>query len=148
MIDIWEKWIAAFDQAVVTDDWSEAGPFLSDDVVYVVAGTPFGCELRGRDRVIAGLGKSLDNFDRRFKTRGWEAVDLRLWADQAVTCLAKGTYTMDGKPTLTFAAKGSWFFRGGKITLMTDNYDLSEINARRALEWLAVHGKNLDASYT
>jgi hypothetical protein len=148
MIEVWEKWIAAFDRAFVTDDWEDARAFLTDDVVYVVAGAPFGCELRGRDRVIAGFRKSLNGFDRKFETRQWEAVDLRIWADQAVTCLAKGTYTLAGKPSLTFAAKGSWFFRDRKISLMTDIYDIAEINAVRALEWLSKHGNDLDASYT
>jgi hypothetical protein len=148
MIETWEKWIATFDRAFETDRWDEARSFLTDDVVYIVAGAPFGCELRGREQVIAGFRKSLDNFDRRFDTRHWEAVDLRAWADQAVTCLAKGSYVRTGKPLLTFAAKGSWFFREGKISLMTDVYDISEVHAQRALEWLAVHGKDLDASYT
>jgi hypothetical protein len=148
MIETWEKWIAAFDRAFETDRWDEARSFLTEDVVYVVAGVPFGCELRGREEVIAGFRKSLDNFDRRFDKRYWEAVDLRVWADQSVTCLAKGSYTLAGKPPLTFAAKGSWFFRGENICLMTDIYDISEVHASRALEWLAVHGQDLDASYS
>ncbi|MEO1407536.1 MAG: nuclear transport factor 2 family protein [Pseudomonadota bacterium] len=148
MIETWKQWIEAFDRAFETRDWTAARNFLTEDVVYVVAGAPFACELRGRDQVIEGFQKSLTNFDQKFTTRHWEPVDLHVWADQAVTCLAKGAYTLNGKPPITFAAKGSWFFRDDKICLMTDIYDLSEINSIKTLEWLATHGSNMNPSYT
>ncbi|MEM8772279.1 MAG: hypothetical protein AAGD92_11570 [Pseudomonadota bacterium] len=147
MIEIWNRWIAAFDKAFTTDDWTDAKGFLTDDVAYVVAGVPFACELRGRDQVIAGFRKSLENFDRKFDSRLWEAVDLKVWADHAVTGLAKGRYEINGKPPITFSARSAWFFRGEQISLMTDIYDANEINAMKTLEWLALHGADMDASY-
>lgn len=147
MLETWKNWIAAFDQAFETDDWDDARRFLTPDVVYIVAGVPFACELRGRDAVIAGFQKSLTNFDRKFDRRGWEAVDVKVWADHAITGLAKGDYTLDGKPPITFSARSAWHFRDGQISLMTDIYDLNEVNAMQALEWLAKHGDGMDASY-
>ncbi|MEO0884110.1 MAG: nuclear transport factor 2 family protein [Pseudomonadota bacterium] len=147
MLETWNTWIAAFDRAFETGDWSNAQNFLTDDVVYIVAGVPFACELRGRDEVIAGFRKSLENFDRKFDSRNWEAVDLKVWADHAVTGLAKGRYELNGKPPITFAARSAWFFRGGKISLMTDIYDVAEVNAMNTLQWLAEHGTDMDASY-
>lgn len=147
MLETWEHWIAAFNEACETDDWTFAPRFLTEDVVYVVAGAPFACELRGRDAVVAGFRKSVTNFDRKFDRRNWEAVDLKVWSDHAVTALAKGDYVSGDKPPITFSAKSAWFFREGKISLMTDIYDLSEVNAMRALEWLARHGAEMDARY-
>ena len=147
MIDIWKNWIAAFERAYETDDWSEASDCLTDDVVYLVAGVPFACELRGRDKVISGFRKSLKNFDRKFDQRRWEAVDVHVWADQAVTGLAKGDYVLGDKPPITFSARSAWYVRDDKISLMTDLYDVAEVNAARTLAWLVEHGDGLDASY-
>ena len=147
MLETWRSWIAAFDRAYETDDWTEAQNYLTDDVVYSVAGVPFACELRGRENVLAGFRKSLTNFDRKFDRRDWEAVDLKVWSDHAVTAFAKGNYTLGAKPPITFAAKSAWFFRDGKISLMTDIYDVTEVNAAQTLDWLAMHGEGIDASY-
>lgn len=147
MIETWQNWIAAFDLAFETDDWTEAQTYLTEDVVYVVAGVPFACDLRGRNAVIGGFRKSLENFDRKFDSRRWEAVDLKVWANHAITGLAKGRYELRGKPPITFAARSAWFFRGTQISLMTDIYDITEVNSMRTLEWLAQHGGDMDASY-
>lgn len=147
MLDLWRGWITNFDNAVVTDDWEFAEEFLAEDVVYVVAGAPFGCELRGRENVVAGFKRSLTNFDRKFDERRWEAVNINLWNHQAITCLAKGDYLMEGKPPITFAAHGQWFFRDQKICLMTDLYDLNEVNTIETLGWLDKYGDDLDPNY-
>lgn len=147
MIGIWKDWIAAFDAACATDDWAPLAKYLTDDVVYIVAGAPFACELRGRDNVIAGLRKSVRGFDRRFDLRVWEGVGVKSWGTEAITARAKGTYRLQGKPALSFAAKGSWYFRGNQICLMTDIYDLSEVDTLEALHWLSQHGEGLDPSY-
>lgn len=147
MIEKWKDWIAAFDSACASDDWAPLAAFLTEDVVYLVAGAPFACELRGREAVISGLRKSVRGFDRRFDQRLWEGVGIKAWGAEAVTARAKGTYHMAGKPALSFAAKGSWYFRGGQICLMTDIYDLGEVDVMDALQWLALHGEGLDPSY-
>ena len=147
ILEIWRDWINAFDQAFETGDWSKARSFLTEDVVYIVAGAPFACELRGRDAVIGGFQKSLSNFDKKFDERRWEAVDVRLWEDHVVTAFAKGDYVLAGKPAITFSAKSHWFFRDDKISVMTDVYDLTQVNVQETLQWLATHGTDMDASY-
>ncbi|MEL7042259.1 MAG: nuclear transport factor 2 family protein [Pseudomonadota bacterium] len=147
ILEIWRDWIRAFDQAFETGDWHTARSFLAEDVVYIVAGAPFACELRGRDAVISGFQKSLSNFDKKFDERRWEAVDVRVWDDHAITAFAKGDYGLNGKPPITFSAKSHWFFRGDEISVMTDVYDLSQVNVQETLQWLAKHGGDMDASY-
>ena len=147
ILEIWRDWIRAFDQAFETGDWHTARSFLAEDVVYIVAGAPFACELRGRDAVISGFQKSLSNFDKKFDERRWEAVDVRVWDDHAITAFAKGDYGLNGKPPITFSAKSHWFFRGDEISVMTDVYDLSQVNVQETLQWLATHGGDMDASY-
>lgn len=147
MLELWRDWIAAFDRACTTDDWSGLGERLSEDVVYVVAGVPYACELRGRDAVLAGFARSVRNFDRRFDSRSWSGVGIRLWTPNAVTGRARGYYTLVGKPDLTFSAQAQWIFRDGRISVMTDLYDPHEADTSAALAWLAEHGAGLDPSY-
>lgn len=147
MLDHWKSWIAAFDRACQTDDWTPLAAFLTEDVVYIVAGAPFACEVRGRDAVIAAFQKSIGNFDRKFDERHWRGVGVRVWAPNAITGRAQGRYRMAGKPELIFSAYGHWYYRGDKICLMTDIYDLSEQDVIEALEWLGMHGEGLDPSY-
>ena len=147
ILETWRDWISAFDQAFETGDWSKARSFLTDDVVYIVAGAPFACELRGREAVIGGFQKSLSNFDERIDERRWEAVDVKQWEDHAITAYAKGDYVLAGKPPITFSAQSHWFFRGDKISVMTDVYDLTQVNVQETLQRLAPHGADKDASY-
>ena len=147
MLDQWRAWIGAFDRACETDRWDELHDYLADDVTYIVAGVPFACELRGRDAVIAGFQRSVRNFDRKFDARRWDGVGVRALAPNAVTARAFGTYELAGKPTLTFAAHGAWFFRGETICLMTDIYDAAEADIVAAFGWLEAHGAGMDPGY-
>jgi hypothetical protein len=147
MIQRWKAWIAAFDAACKTDEWAPLEPFLTSDCVYIVAGAPFACELRGREAVIAGFQKSVRNFDRKFDVRHWEGVGIRAWSEHVVTARSKGGYERAGCPSLSFSAKSAWFFRGDQICLMTDTYDLAEIDVLDSLEWLARYGADLNPSY-
>lgn len=147
MLDLWRDWIAAFDRACDTDDWSSLDRFVTDDVAYVVSGVPFACDLRGREAVLGGLRKSVRGFDRRFDRRGWRGIGVKAWPPNAVTCRAYGTYERAGTPTLTFSARAHWFFRDGRIGLMADIYDTTEADVAEALDWLARYGQDLDPSY-
>lgn len=147
MLERWNAWIAAFDQACESDDWGPLETFLTEDVVYTVAGVPFACELRGRAAVIAGFQKSVRGFDRKFDRRHWTGVGVRVWAPNAISARAQGRYELAGAPPLTFAAKGHWVFRGDRISVMSDVYDTAEADIAAALAWLAEHGAGMDPSY-
>ncbi|MEM1389973.1 MAG: nuclear transport factor 2 family protein [Pseudomonadota bacterium] len=147
MLTFWRKWIAAFDAAAKCGDWSKATSYLAEDVAYAVTGAPFGCEVRGRDHVIAAFEKSISNFDRKFDVRRWEAVNLKLSGDQAITALSKGDYELANRPPITFAAQSIWVFCGDKISMMVDTYDLSEIHTQETLAWLDKYGEGMDPSY-
>jgi hypothetical protein len=147
MIERWREWIAAFDASVADDNWDRLAPFLCDDVVYSVAGVPFACEVHGRDAVIAAFAKSIRNFDRHFDERHWHGVGVHAFPPNAVTGRSMGRYRLAGKPELTFSAQSLWLFRGDRLCIMTDIYDVSEADVIMALEWLGLYGEGFDASY-
>lgn len=147
MITIWRHWVAAFDAACGDGDWARLAPFLTDDVVYIVAGVPFACELRGADAVIAGFARSVAHFDARFDERRWHGIGGREFAPGAVTGRAQGWYRRGDLPPLTFSAISVWFSRGDRLCAMTDIYDGSEADSQAAFGWLAEHGAGFDPRY-
>jgi hypothetical protein len=155
MIDRWNAWIAAFDAACADDDWTRLEPFLTDDVIYVVAGAPFACEVRGRDEVIAAFARSIRNFDRKLDERKWFGVGIKEWPPEmettAVTGRAMGCYRLGDRPPITFSARSQWIFRGDRLSVMTDVYDITEADVIATLVTLAEIAESgerqLDASY-
>ncbi len=147
MLEIWRQWVAAFDRACEDGDWQQLAPFLTEDAVYIVAGVPFACELRGRDAVIAGFARSIAHFDAHFDERRWHGVGIREFAPGAITGRAQGWYRKGDLPPLTFSAHSQWLFRGQQLCVLTDVYDVSEADAQAAFAWLALHGEGLDPSY-
>lgn len=147
MMERWQAWIDAFDEAVETDGWDRLEPFLAPNVIYTVTGVPFACRLEGRDAVISGFRKSIANFDHHFDERQWFPVGLRHFEPGTITARAMGIYRLADKPLLHFSAHSLWQFSGDQITAMNDWYDLAEADVKNALGWIAEHAPGLDASY-
>lgn len=143
----WTQWTAAFEQAVARDDWHALGNHLTDDVIYRVMGAPFDCELRGRDAVVAGLAKSVRGFDHRFARRTWTPIGIRIFDSGYVTCRIHAGYHLDEATALHFEATGHWGFRGDRIALMLDFYDLGQRDVQQALATLATLGEAFDPRY-
>ncbi len=147
MLERWKEWIAAFDAACDDDQWERLTPYLTDDVIYIVSGVPYACELRGKEAVINGFAKSIRHFDQRFDHRIWESAGTKVWEPNGISTRVCGTYLLNDKPPLRFSAFGQWFFRGDRISAMIDTYDLQEAETLEAFNWLAAHGEGLDPSY-
>ena len=60
---------ADFEETFADDNWERISSRFDQNIKYVVTGSPYDCELRGRDTVLAGLKRALDGFDRRFENR-------------------------------------------------------------------------------
>ncbi len=147
MLERFQAWVAGFDACVADGDWQRLVPMLADDVVYRVTGVPFGCELRGRDAVLAGFARSIANFDRQFDERQWFGVGWRA-VGHCLSGRAMGVYRRTGAPLLSFSALEQLHLRDdGRISLISDVYDLTEFDNQLAMAWLASHGAGLDPSY-
>lgn len=144
----WQAWIAAFDAAVASDDWSSLADFLTEDVVYRVSGSPFDCHLRGREAVIAGFARSVRGFDRRLQQRDWSPIGIRVYPSGYVTCRIRSAYRLDATQSIAFEATGHWGFRGDRIDLMLDFYDVGQRDVQIALGALAALEGHVDPRYT
>ena len=147
--DQWRRWIDAFEDAVAQGTWDALDPFVTDDVRYIVSGSPYACDLRGREAVLGGLRRSVERFDLKFERREWRAGAIKVLEPNCIKATVVGTYETAGRPPLRFGVEGVWFFAGDRICLMTDLYDLSMADMTEALGWLDAHAADLgvDAAY-
>ncbi len=147
IIERHDAWINDFEATVADDRWDRLEPWLTEDVRYIVAGTPFGCSLNGRKAVLDGLARSIRNFDRQFDRRVWTAVGTRSLPPNGVTARIWVTYEKAGLPPLGVPATSQWFYDDGRITTMVDLYEEDIAEMAVAYQWLAAHGAGLDPSY-
>ena len=57
---------ADFEKTYKDDDWSRLEKYFSEDAVYTVDGAAaFSCRIEGRDAILAGMRRSITNFDRK-----------------------------------------------------------------------------------
>jgi len=140
------EYYQAFERGWREGDWDDVVAVLAPDLRYSVTGSPFDCEIEGRDAVIAGLERSLGGFDRHFDQRwlgflGLPTEQLGRVESRFVYALAKA-----GTPALVVAPiRIRADVRGDRIARLEDSYRDADLAS--AVTWLARHGAGLDASY-
>ncbi|MCE7999402.1 MAG: nuclear transport factor 2 family protein [Rhodobiaceae bacterium] len=147
LLDAWRAWIADFDQTVEDDHWDRLEPYLADNVRYIVSGAPFSCSIEGRAAVLAGLRKSVQNFDHKFIKRTWHPVGVQTYEPGYVTARILSGYDKAGAPPLRFPATCHWHFLDGKIDLMLDFYDAEFVEIDETFAWLERYAPEADPSY-
>ncbi|MEM9123846.1 MAG: nuclear transport factor 2 family protein [Pseudomonadota bacterium] len=147
LLDLHREWLRQFERCVEDGQWDRLYPYLTDDVGYAVCGMPFACNIRGREAVVAGFAKSIENFDKRFDRRVWTAVGTKIYAPNGIRVRIWGHYEKEGYPVLAFPAIGYWTYRDDKIEQMTDLYEEDVVEVQEAFAWIAERPGEFDASY-
>jgi hypothetical protein len=110
-----------------------------------VENVPFACELRGRDNIFAGIRKSLNGMDRRFKERRIELTGKPAEDGATATVPWAVTYLRPGAPELRIAGRSTAELEGEQIVRLTDRFE--DGIAESAGAWLRQHGADVDPSY-
>jgi hypothetical protein len=137
------SYAAAFEQTYADDDWSRLEPFFTEDAVYSVSGMAQPCELHGRDRILRGMRKSLDGFDRKMAHREIVPTAPPVEADGRVTLKGLVRYRRIDSPPVELHATIVVEFDGDRICRMHDTFTLDPA----AQQWLARYASDLDGSY-
>lgn len=138
------EYAAAFEQTYVDDDWTRLEPFFAEDAVYIVAGLPMSCEIHGRDRILAGIRRSLEGFDRRMDSREIIGTAPPTETGNRVTLSGKVRYRRGAAPPVELHATIVAELDGDRIRRMQDTFRLGPAETA----WLARHAADLDGSYT
>lgn len=139
------EYAGEFEKTYEDDDWTCLERFFDPDVRYVVSGTTFDCELRGREAVLSGIKKALDGFDRRFDHREVEPAGDPVVGRDRVVFPAKLRYLKQGLEPLSFTlTETAEYDEEGRITLLRDDYDSGQDHVE---QWLSANIEAFDPSY-
>jgi hypothetical protein len=135
---------AAFEKTYEDGNWARMEPYFGENLTYEVMNMPFHCVISGRGAVIAGLRRSIENFDRLcLRTVGIGAMVF----EEGGNVLVHGgiRFQRGGSPPIE---SGLWeiaTYRDGLIERLIDVYDPGD--GARFERWMAEWGDGLDASY-
>ncbi|MDJ0847231.1 MAG: nuclear transport factor 2 family protein [Myxococcota bacterium] len=135
-----------FEKTLADDDWSRLRPYFADDAVYRIESARFGCELEGRERIFAGMKKSLDGFDRNFDTRELAVTGGPDVKGDEMRVAWTVTYHKEGLPDYALRGRSLVRIPDERIVLLVDSFDdAAEVEMD---DWARQTGVALDPSYT
>ncbi len=138
------EYAADFEKTFADDDWQRLERYFDPNARYVVTGSPFDCELQGRDAVLAGIKRALDGFDRRFDERAIEPAGPPTADGNQVSIAATVRYQGQGLEPLAFSlSETAEFNDAGVIVRLQDDYDPGQEHVH---QWFAAH-PDFDPSY-
>ena len=113
--------------------------------IYSIKGTPFDCEVRGRDAIFRAIKKSIDGFDRRFDTREIEPDGAPVVEGNRVTFSGSGRYQKEGVETIRIQlSETAELDESGRIVSLEDVYPEGQ---DEMLRWLERYRADFDPSY-
>jgi hypothetical protein len=144
-LQLFGAYAADFEKTYSDDNWARISNRFDPNISYVVTGSPYDCELKGRDTVLAGLKKALNGFDRRFENREITANGEPNVEPGKVTFPAHCLYEKTGLPTLTFVLTETVELNDeGLITLIHDDYPDGQDHVNK---WLNSNKADFDPTY-
>ena len=136
---------ADFEKTFEDDDWTRLEGYFAEDAIYSIKGTPFDCEVRGRDNIFRAIKKSIDGFDRRFDSRAIDGEGAPVVDGNRVTFSGSGHYEKEGVDPLTIQlSETAELDETGRIVSVVDVYPEGQ---DEMLRWLERHRDDFDPSY-
>jgi hypothetical protein len=142
LIDRFQDYADAFEVFFASDDASVLEPYFTGDAVYETrAEPPFAARHEGREKIIEGLRRSIETFDKRFETRTLEILEGPTEADDSVWMRWRVTYTAPGVPPLVMVGEETATFAGDRIARLEDRFP--SLVVKEILAWMNEHGGKL-----
>lgn len=136
------EYALAFEQVLVTDDWSSLEALFAPDAIrQVVGGGPLAALSIGRDAVIGDLRRGVDELDRRFDRRLPEIISGPSEHNGAVWMDWRLTLQRDGLPDLVIEGTHGTAFDGERICRIDEA--VTNAHTERVEAYLAAHGGEL-----
>ena len=142
IIDTFNGFAAAFEAAVIDDNWARLEKYLSEDATYLNVGGPDPkCE--GREEILSFLRADVSNTDRRFDTRALIAVTPPTIEGNRLTRQWRCTYTLAGTPELVVEGEARYSFENDLIKEIEEVVTADTM--RNVEEWMQKYGDRLHA---
>jgi hypothetical protein len=138
-LERFQAYADAFEETYADDNWQRLEEYFAADAVYAPGD---GSEAVGRDQVLARLRDGVNGLDRRFTSRGLQVTPPSSEGD-TVSFSWHLTLSKAGAPGLTVTGVEHATYVDGAISRLEDSLD--DGVAAGLGEWMAAHGKSLDA---
>ena len=139
-IETFNKFAAAFEDAVEDNDWSRLEPYLADDVTYLNVGGPEP-KTEGRDAVIAFLKADVANTDMKFDSRTLMALTPPITEGKRLSRQWRCTFSLADTPDLVVEGEARYLFENGLIKEIEEE---ATIEAMKGLgEWMGKYEERL-----
>ena len=139
-IDTFNKFAAAFEDAVEDDDWSRLEQYLAEDVTYLNVGGP-DPKSEGSAAVIAFLKADVANTDRRFESRNLVALTFPVTEGERLARQWRCTYSLANTPDLVVEGEARYSFENGLIKEIEEEVTLDSMKGLG--EWMEKYGERL-----
>ncbi len=134
-----------FEKTFEDDDWTRLEVYFDEAATYAVRGTPFDCEVHGRDAIFRAIKKSIDGFDRRFDKREIVPSGPPVVDGNRVTFSGAGHYEKEGVDALTIQlSETAHLDETGRIVSLEDVYPEGQ---DEMLSWFERYSAEFDPSY-
>jgi hypothetical protein len=139
-IETFNRFAAAFEDAVKDDNWSRLEKYLTEDATYLNVGGPDPkCE--GRNAIIAFLKSDISNTDRRFDTRRLVALTPPSTDGDRLARQWRCTYTLAETPDLIVSGEARYLFEHGLIKEIEE--EVTSESMLNIAEWMGKYGDKL-----
>lgn len=143
LVERFKEYADAFEVFYEKGDLELLRPFFTEDAVYeTVAEPPFAVSHEGREKVFAGMIRSLETFDKKFVKREPRNLEGPLERDGRVWVRWCATYTAPGVPSLRMDGEETATFEGDRIRRLVDR--IPPKVTRSALCWMNQHAGKLE----
>ena len=134
-LEIFEAYSEAFEEAYETGEWSRVGSYFHEDAVYeIVADAPLGVRFTGREAILEGFARALDEFDYRFDTRSPVITEPSTASGDTVRNGFVITYAREGLPDVVMPGSETATFRDGRIIRLENQF--SAETAGMVFHWM------------
>jgi len=141
-IDTFKEFAAAFEEAVVDDNWARLKKYLAEDATYLNVGGPDPkCE--GREAIIAFLKGDVSNTDRRFDKRILVALTQPITEGNRLLRQWRCTYSLAETPDLVVEGEARYLFEEGLIKEIEE--EVTSDAMQKVGGWMEKYGGRLHA---
>ena len=144
-LDAFLTYANAFEETYADDNWQRLEQYFDTGATYTIVAEQHGCVLEGPAAILAGMKRSLDNFDRKFDSREIKVGDDLAVDENSLSVSWIAHYTRAGHPDYDLHGHTRAELSAGKITALVDSFT-AESEATLAA-WVAETGFEVDPSY-
>ncbi len=139
---VFENFAADFERTIVDDDWTRLEKYFADDATYLDVGEQKG-KLKGPANIINHLKESVENTDRKFRSRTLIALTDPRVEGNRLNRKWRAIYTLTGAPDLVVEGEARYMIEDDLIKEV--GQELTPESGQIYEQWMNENGNKIFA---